>query len=261
MKFHRIYGIILRYMFYFRRSLDRLSDSFYWPTIDLVVWGITSTYFKTYAPESSQIVLIVVSGILLALIVWRAQYEITLNLLEDMWNKNLINIFVAPLKFSEWITSFLILGIFKAILSLSFAMVVAYILYKVEIFFYGFYLIPFILLLILTGWWVGFFVAGIILRFGTKVQTLGWSMVAILFPFSAIYYPVSILPEWAQKISLFVPASYVFEGSRQIINTGNLDINKLLISFGISIVYIILSLIFLKKSFQKVLERGLARLD
>src|SRR3982750_2005036 len=102
MKLHRIFGIILRYLFLFRRSFDRLSDAFYWPTIDLLVWGITSAYLQSFAPKTSPVILIIVSGILLWLITWRAQYEISVGLLEDMWNKNLINIFVSPLKFSEW---------------------------------------------------------------------------------------------------------------------------------------------------------------
>lgn len=261
MKLHRIYGIILRYMYYFRTSFDRLSDAFYWPTIDLAVWGLTSAYFKTYAPSAPPIILIVVSGILLWLIVWRAQYEITVNILEELWNKNLINIFVSPLKFSEWITSFIILGIIKAFLSVSFAMLVAFILYKVQIFSYGFYLIPFIILLIMTGWWVGFLVAGIILRYGTKLQMLAWSMVAVLSPFCAIYYPVSLLPEWAQAISAVIPVTYVFEGSRELIETGQLSMNKLVIGFLLNLVYIGITYIYMRSSFNKILNKGLVKLD
>lgn len=261
MKAHRIYAIILRYLFLFRRSFDRLSDAFYWPTIDLFVWGLTSAYLKTYAPKTAPIVLIIVSGILLWLVVWRAQYEITVGLLEDLWSKNLINIFVAPLSFAEWITSFLILGLVKIFMSLPFAMLVAYLLYKVHIFGYGFYLIPFLISLVMTGWWVGFLVAGIILRYGTRVQTLAWSMVAVLSPFSAIYYPVSLLPSWGQKIAEFIPISYIFEGSRQIIATGKIDVSKLYISFALNILYTIITFAFLRISFKKVLQSGLMRIE
>lgn len=261
MQLHRIFAIVLRYLFLFRRSYDRLSDAFYWPTIDLLVWGLTSAYLKSFAPDASPIILIIVSGILLWLIVWRAQYEITIGLLEDLWNKNLINIFVSPLKFSEWISSFLILGIIKAFVSVGFAMIVAFFLYKVHIFSYGLYLIPFFISLIATGWWIGFLVAGIILRFGTRVQTLAWSLVAVFSPFSAIYYPLSILPEWAQVIASLIPVSYIFEGSRQIIETGQIDTSKLLISFALNALYLFLSFIFLKNSFKKVLQKGLVKVE
>lgn len=259
MKLHRIYAIILRFMFLFRHSYDRLADTFYWPTLDLLLWGITSSYLKSYTQGAPQIVSIILSGILLWIILWRGQYEITVGVLEDLWNRNLVNIFVAPLKFSEWIIALIALGIIKALMAFVFGLFVAFLLYKINVFAFGFYLIPFSLLLILTGWCVGFFVAGIILRYGSKIQTLAWTAPWIISPFSAIYYPVSALPDWAQKISLFVPTSYVFEGAREVIGKGTLDPNKLYISFFLNIIYLILSLIFLKKSFNKVLKNGLVK--
>jgi len=259
MKLHRIYAIVLRFMYLFRHSLDRLSDAFYWPTLDLLLWGITSSYFRSYLPQTSQIVLIILGGILLWIIVWRGQYEITVGILEDLWNRNLVNIFVSPLKFSEWIVSLVTLGVIKAVMSFSFGLLVAFVLYKIKIFSYGFYLIPLSLLLIMTGWWMGFFIAGLILRYGTKIQALAWTAPWIIAPFSAIYYPVSSLPEWAQTIALLIPTSYVFEGAREVIEEGTLDPNKLYISFLLNAIYIVLSLIFLKNSFNKVLKIGLVK--
>lgn len=104
----------------------------------------------------------------------------------------MVNIFVSPLKFSEWISSFLLLGFIKAVVSLSFASLLAFFLYKFKIFLFGFYLLPFFIILIMVGWWVGFIVAGIILRYGTRLQTLAWGAIAVVSPFSAVYYPVAI---------------------------------------------------------------------
>ena len=259
MAFHRIYGTILRYIFLFRHSLDRVMDAFYWPTLDLIIWGLTSSFLQSFAPENSRALLIVVSGIIFWLIAWRGQAEITINLLEDLWNKNLINIFVSPLKFSEWIVSFLVFGVIKGLVSFFFASFVAFILYKVHILAYGFSIIPFIGLLIMTGWWVGFFVAGLILRFGSRVQILAWAMIAVIAPFAAVYYPVSILPAWAQTIALWMPMSYIFEGIREIAAGGALDTSKLITSFFLSLVYLTAALFFLKTSFKKILKRGLVK--
>lgn len=259
MKIHRIYAMVLRSMYLFKHSLDRLSDAFYWPAIDLFVWGITSIYFRSFIPKTSPIVLVLLSGILFWIIMWRAQYEIGVNLLEDLWNKNLINIFVSPLSFIEWIMSFIMLGLIKSAMSFPFAMLIAYLLYKIKIFFFGFYLIPFIILLLMCGWWIGLFTAGFILRFGSKVQTLAWSLAGLISPFSAVYYPVSFLPAWAQKIALILPSSYIFEGMREVIYKGRLDSNKLLVSFALNLVYLIISIIFLRSSFKKVLNTGLVK--
>ena len=259
MKFHRIYASILRHIYLFRHSLNRLGDAFYWPTIDLLLWGLTMSYAKTFSNNSEQLVLMVISGIILWLIVWRAQYEITVSLLEDLWNRNMINMYVSPFKLSEWIVSVIILGLIKAFVSLSFAAGVAYLLYRVKFFAFGFSLIPIALLLFMTGWWVGFFVAGLLLRYGTKVEQFAWSLVHLISPFAAVYYPLSILPGWAQKIAMLIPVSYVFEAAREVLNKGILDPNKLIISFVLNIIYLILSLIFLKKSFDKVLDKGLVK--
>lgn len=261
MKIHRIYAVVLRYLFLFRRSFDRLSDAFYWPTIDLIVWGLTSSYIRSFAPDTPTIILVIVSGILLWLITWRAQYEITVNLLEDLWNQNLINLFVSPLKFTEWVSAFLIVGIVKALVSVLFASGVAYLLYKVHIFEYGIYLVPFFASLMLTGWAIGFFVAGLILRFGTRIQTLAWSFIAVFSPFAAIYYPLSILPDWAQFLGKLMPASYIFEGSREIIAGSQMDNNKLFISLILNIIYVIAAFLFLRSSFKVVLNKGLTRIE
>lgn len=259
MKTNRIYAMVLRYMYYFRRSFDRIGDAFYWPTVDLLLWGLTSTYFRQHAAGGEKIILVIVSGILFWLIVWRGQYEITVNLLEELWNKNLVNLFVSPLRLSEWVISVLIIGVIKAILSFSFALLVAFFLYRIKFFFFGFYFLPLVILLIFSGWWIGFLIAGVILRFGTKIQTLAWTGVMLISPFSAIYYPLSILPDWAQKVAMFVPTSYIFEGAREIINKGTLDWNKIWTSLGLNLVYLTFALIFLRKSFDKVLEKGLVK--
>lgn len=259
MKSHRVKAIVLRYLFLFRRSYDRLTDAFYWPTIDLLVWGLMSAYFQARNPGDTNFMVIIVTGILFWLIVWRGQYEITVNILEDLWNKNLVNIFVSPLSFWEWVTSFIIIGMIKAFLSVSFASLIAFLLYKISIFIYGFYLIPYIISLILTGWWIGFMVGGLILRFGTKIQTLAWAFVAVISPFSAIYYPVSVLPQWAQVVAWFIPTTYIFEGARAVINGGQFDFAPLLVSLFLNIIYLGLSLAFLRTSFDKILKKGLVK--
>lgn len=261
MKINRIYALVLRYFFNIVHSYDRLGDIFYWPTIDLFIWGLTSLYLKTANPNDPSIIVMIISGLLFWSVIWQSHYEITINMLLELWDRNLINLFASPLKFSEWIVSVTTISIIRAIISLSFAMTLAFILYKVSIFFYGPYLIIYFGLLIMTGWWVGFFLAGVILRYGTRLQFFGWSTVAILSPFSAIYYPLSTLPGWAQKFAAFLPTSYIFEGAREILYTGYFDANKVIVSFCLNCIYLVLAIIYINLSFKKTLERGLVKLN
>ena len=260
MKIHRVFSVILRFVFAFKYSLERLTDAFYWPVIELLTWGLTSRFLQSYFPNASVIVLIFLSGLLLNVVIWRGQYEITISMLWDVWNKNMINLFVSPLKFSEWIGAFLILSLIKALVSFSFASVVAYLLYKFQILSFGFYLVPFVILLLMTSWWMGFFISGLILTVGRRVEAFAWTLGAIISPFSAVFYPVSILPSWGQKIASIIPTSYIFEGVREIILKGTLDINKLYICFLLNVIYLILSVIFFRRSFNKVLQRGMVNI-
>lgn len=129
----------------------RQVDAFYWPTVDLVLWGVTATYIASRGANANLAVLMVVSGIVLWIILWRGQYEFTVNILEDVWNKNLINMFVSSLKLSEWIAAFSLLGLVKAIISTGFATLIALLLYHIKIFSNGFQLLPFLFLLLMIG--------------------------------------------------------------------------------------------------------------
>ena len=203
------------------------------------------------------ILLTVLSGIVFWILVWRAQHELTTGILEELWSRNLLNIFGSPLTFAEWSVAIIILSLLKAIVSFSFTLCVAFVLYKTNLFFYGFYFLPIGLLLLMFGWAVGAFICGIIFRYGTRIQTLAWAGVMLLSPFSAIYYPISILPAWAQKVANFMPTSYIFEQIRSVVNSQTLDWQKLAIAFGLNLVYLTFSVIFLYRSYKKTLKNGL----
>lgn len=257
MKIHRIYAMILRYWYYLKHSWDRLSDMFYWPSVDLLLWGLTSRFMQQQTPDLPNVILIIISGILFWIIIWRGQYEITVNFLDELWNKNLVNLYVSPLKIREWIISVFIIGIIKMSLSLGFASVLAWILYKTNFLNFGWYLLPFATSLILTGWAIGLFIAGIIVRYGTRVQTLAWTAVMLISPFSAVYYPLSVLPNWAQFIAKAVPSSYIFENGRNLIYNQAVKWEQIQFSFLLNFVYLSLALIFYKLSFEKAKEKGL----
>ncbi len=261
MKVHRIIGIVLRAVFAFSRSYDRLSDAFYWPLIDLFLWGLTSAYFVSTTHSSTNFMIPIISGLLLWIIVWRGQYEISVGLLGDLWDRNLINIFISPVTFSEWLASFIIIGIVKGLLSITFAATIAYVFYHVALLQFGIYLLPFFILLFLNGWWIGFLVAGFIIRYGTKIQTLAWTVAGLVIPFSGVYYPLSILPQWARNIAHFIPTSYIFEDARQFMQTGTINLSLLSVSLGLSIIYVVLAVWFMRRSMDKILQKGLVNLE
>ena len=139
MKWHIVSAIIWRHLYNFRRSLDKVADSFYWPAMDIFLWGFTSTFITRQAGTLPNIVIILLSGLILWMIVWRGQYEITVNLLEEMWNQNLANLFASPLRLREWLMGVFILGFIKMLVAVGFAALLAFFAYKTNIFTLGIY--------------------------------------------------------------------------------------------------------------------------
>jgi ABC-2 type transport system permease protein len=139
--------------------------------------------------------------------------------------------------------------------------IAAYFLYTVNVYNFGFKVLPFIFILILSSMWMGFFVSALIIRYGNKIQALAWSFSWMIAPFSAVYYPVSVLPTWAQWISAITPTSYMFEAARYLVATGNIDWTLLTKSLILSIILLALSLSYFTYAFKKRLESGILKLQ
>jgi len=260
MKLHRLFAVLLRHLYATRRSLDRLTDIFYWPTIDIAIWGLTSAYFQKLTGSDGGFFVAIISGLILWIILYMASNSIALTILQDLWDRNLMNVLVSPLSWTEWMLGNILLSLVRVALSFTFTMLLTLVLYKVSLFASMALLIPHIALLIMTSWWIAFIIIGSILRFGTRIQTLAWALVAVISPFSAIYYPLSSLPQFAQNIAHLIPSSYIFESAREVITTGHYDMVKLGTCLALNVIYLALSLVYLKTSINTAQKKGLASL-
>jgi ABC-2 type transport system permease protein len=229
--------------------------------MDIILWGLTSLWIRTTAADIPNIVLILLSGLVFWQIVWRGQYEFTVNLLEEMWSHNLVNLFATPLKIIEWIMAILFLGLVKMVLSVGFAVFLVYSLYAVKLWQIGWNILPFFALLLMMGWWVGFLVSSLIIRYGTRIQTIAWSGVYLLAPFSAIYYPLSALPDWARTISWWVPASHIFEGLREALIYNRINTVELWLALIQNLIYLIMAIVLFVTMFRKTKQLGLSSLE
>jgi ABC-2 type transport system permease protein len=67
-------------------------------------------------------------------------------------------------------------------------------------------------------------------------EGLAWSLTFALLPLCSVYYPVAVLPEWLQWISLSLPPTHVFEGLRALILENRFDASAMLTALGLNIV-------------------------
>ena len=258
--YRRVWGMILRHLYNFRHNLDRLTDAFYWPALDIIIWGLTiSSLEKQGQAAFGQIAMILFAAILWY-IVWRGQGEITIGLLEEFWSENFANLFTTPLTVTEWMIASCLLGLIKLILTVVFTAALAWFLYSANFLSLGLAVVPFITSLLIFGWAFGFFMAGLFLRAGTNIQTLAWAGGFALMPFSAVYYSFETLPLWVQKVGLWLPTTYIFEGMRKVIFSGTVPWDMIAKSFGLNAIYLVLSIWFFYRSFAKARRNGLAQL-
>lgn len=260
MSIKRIYAAFLRYFYYFTK-VDYLADMFYWPAIDILLWGMTSIWIQKHEADVPDVALAILTGLVFWQIVWRGNYEITVNLLQEFWNRNLVNLFSTPLKLSEWMVATMLSGLMKICVNIAFGGLLVYLLYTLNVFTMGWAFLPFAVSLSLTGWIIGYLSGAIMVYFGQRSQVLAWMTPYVFAPFSAVFYPVSALPVWAQKIAYCLPTTYIFEGMREVLQKGVFSSEKLGISLLLNAGYLALTMLFFKYMFEKSRNKGLARLE
>ena len=258
--FNRLWAVFLRY-FYICMSFDTVSDLLYWPAIDIFLWGITSTWIQSQDPNIPHIALSIVTGLIFWHIILKGSNEVGVNILQEFWNRNLLNLFSSPLKLGEWMGAVMLLSLFKSLVGLAFGSFLVFLLYALNIFTLGWSFLFYFASLMISGWFIGFFAGGIAIYTGQRFQMLAWMLAFLFAPFSAVFYPVSALPAWGQVIAKSLPTSYVFEGMRSVLNNHAIGGHYLMMSFLLNGVYLVLAMAFFRFMFEKSRAKGLGRLE
>ncbi len=213
----RVFALLLRQLFLYRRSMIRSLEIVYWPVMDLLVWGFLSVYVARLRGGGAVVIAYLVGGMILWDIFFRAQQAISVSFLEDVWTRNLMNVFVTPISTAEFISATMLLGVMKIIVIGLLLAGLALALYAFNIFQFGLPLLPFVLNLILSAWGMGIITTALILRFGQGAEALAWAVAFLFQPFSAVFYPVSVLPAAIQPLAWALPTTHAFEGMRTVL--------------------------------------------
>lgn len=257
MTLYRVLALVSRHLMLYRRSPTRILEIIYWPLLDLLVWGFITVYLAEFQDGLPAFVAFFIGALILWDILFRAQQGICISFLEEVWSRNFLNLFVSPLRISEYITSLMIISILKVAAAATFSVIVAFFLYDFNIFIIGVSLIPFVFNLIIMGWAIGIMTTGIILRYGQQAEVLAWGLAFLFQPISAVFYPVSVLPGVLQVIAQFIPAAHIFEGMRAVIDSKAFPASELIWAVGLNIVYIWASILFFNRMFKVVKDKGL----
>jgi ABC-2 type transport system permease protein len=256
-KLHRIQALIARHLFLYKRSLPRVMEIVYWPFLDLVVWGFITVYLMKFQGQLPGAVTFFLGALVLWDVLFRAQQGITISFLEEIWSRNLMNLFGSPLKPSEFLAATMALSIFKVAMVSCVMVVAAYAFYSYNVFMIGLSLVPFVLNLIVSGWIIGVLTTSLIMRFGQEAEVLAWGMVFLFQPISCVFYPLEILPSWLQAVAWMNPAAHIFEGMRGVLTTGVLSAAHLGWAVGLNLVYLAIIIAAFHWTFNICKDKGL----
>ena len=254
---HRIWALFLRYMLLLRRDLSRSIDLFYWPAIDVIIWGFVTLFIVRSGSTIPNFAALFLGAVILWNLFWRCQQDISVSFLDDVWARSIITLFGSPLSVPEFLLAIMMLGIVKLMLTLAFMTLLALLFYSFNLFTLGLALLPFVGNLIVLGWSIGILAVSLIVRYGTRVAILAWSLPVLLQPVSSVFYPESVLPAWLRHVAQWVPSNHVFEGMRSVLLTGAFLWDRLALALLTNALYLTVAGTYFLWTFRVARTKGL----
>ena len=216
----RVLALVRRHAYLLVKSWPRIVSMAYYPTVTMVLWAFLTLYLAPSASFLRSAPGFFIGAVLLWDVLFRGQLGVSLTFIEELYSRNLGNLFVSPLTLPEFIAGQLVMSVLRTLIGVGGACAFAWLLFHYSIFSLGFPLIAFFTQLLVFGWAIGLAVSGMILRWGLGAEELAWAAIFLVAPVSGVYYPVGVLPSWLQAVAYALPSAHVFEGMRAVLLDG-----------------------------------------
>ena len=256
MNFNRMYALSIRHLYLIKGSFPRILDLIYWPTIQIILWGFISKFFTMYSDYYTNTIGVILSCAILYDFLFRSSISFNMLFLEEIWSRNFTNLFVAPLKISEIIIALTFTALIRTLIGIVPAIILMSPLFGVSILNMGPALLLLFLSLYMFGTTLGILVTSGLLRFGPAFENTAWSSLFLLAPLGCVYYPLSILPEWLQYVSKFLPLVYVFEEARSILINNLISYENIFKALLLNLFYFVIAIIIFYFSFYGARKKG-----
>jgi len=137
----RVWAMLLRYLYILKSSWPRTLELLYWPTLQVIIWGFMSQFFYQNSSYVARAFGVLLGAVILWDLMFRSQLGLSLSFLEEMWSRNLGQLFVTPLRPYEWVVSLLGMSAIRTGIGIIPAILIAIPLYHYSIFDMGWALI------------------------------------------------------------------------------------------------------------------------
>ncbi|MCC6976763.1 MAG: ABC transporter permease, partial [Candidatus Melainabacteria bacterium] len=185
MSLARLRGLLLRYYYCYSRSSFRILDIVFWPVMDLLIWGFLTMYMMKVNNNVPGVFTFFIGAVIMWNVLYRAQQAVSVSFLEDVWSRNFVNIFVAPVRTFEFVAATCISGLVQSVCVSIILIPLSYWFYHYNFGALGICMIPFFINLILMGWTIGLITTALIIRWGHQAEALAWAIPFLIQPICA----------------------------------------------------------------------------
>src|SRR4030095_3910698 len=99
----RVRGVLRRHAYLILRSWTRVVSMMYYPTVTMVVWAFVTLYLAPTNNFLREAPGFLICASLLWDVLFRGQLGVSLTFIEELYARNLGNLFVSPLTLPEYI--------------------------------------------------------------------------------------------------------------------------------------------------------------
>lgn len=223
-----------------RASWEVIFDVFLFTFANVILFGFVVNYLVQDASGESRRQ---IESLLIAVVFWEGlricQYSISVSSMWNIWSHNMSNMFIAPIKSSEYLLAHTIAAIIKSALILIICAILVGAFFHINILELGWGPILFSYVnFVIFATAIGLVLVGLVLQYGTKVQALTWGTIFMIQPLCAVYFPVNVLPGFLQVISYLFPATYFFEWLRSLYIGSDYSVLKLMFAFLFNLLWL-----------------------
>jgi len=257
MRASRAFAITLRHLYLLRGSVSRILPIFAWVTIDMILWGFITRYLSSISLPGVNLGTALLSAVVCWFFFGRVMHGVSMAFFEDVWSRNFLNVFTAPISIAEYITGLALSSVLTSLIALSVLLFMSSWLFDLSLLMHGPAMALLLLTLFLFGIALGIAGCALVLRFGPPAEWFIWPIPAVIAPFVGVFYPLDILPGWMRMIGHCLPPSHAFENLLALIIGAETSAISTLPALGLAIVWLILAALFFCGVYRYAMHSGL----
>jgi ABC-2 type transport system permease protein len=234
----RLTAFAYRNLIMAQRNVFFLFELTFWPGVAMVSHGLL-TRFLDLTPPMTAFILV---GTIALSAVQVCQLDVAYAVLFDIWSKSMKHQFLTPVRIHHLALGSWLVGVGRGVIVWALMALIGSWAFGFDFVGAGAPRVAMFLLgCFLTALVIGLLVCALVLLFGTRAETSAWAAVNFFVMLSGIYYPVSVLPGWAQTLSAGIPLTYFLDGIRAGYGFPSSHAHPFAVGFALSVAYVLLA--------------------